>query len=105
MYHTRNGLDELDEKKKQPLVGSITRVFQGNMGDYKGTIVACKSGTYSRSSNAKFMATVIPSLNQSPCFSNLHIPVDCIGDWLGLTRATVNLVMFFIPIPPLGTQP
>ena len=61
MYHTRNGLDELDEKKKQPLVGSITRVFQGNMGDYKGTIVACKSGTYSRSSNAKFMANLILS--------------------------------------------
>ena len=60
MYHTRNGLDELDEKK-QPLVRSITRVFQGNMGDYKGTIVVCKSGTYSRSSNAKFMANVILS--------------------------------------------
>jgi hypothetical protein len=60
MYHTRNGLDELDEKK-QPLVGSITRIFQGNMGDYKGTIVVCKSGTYSRSSKAKFMANVILS--------------------------------------------
>jgi hypothetical protein len=59
MYHTRNGLDEPDEKK-QPLVGSITRVSQGNMGDYKGTTGACKSGTYSRNSNAKFMANVIP---------------------------------------------
>ena len=45
MYHTRNGLDELDEKK-QPLIGSITQVYQGNMGDYKDTTGACSTVRY-----------------------------------------------------------
>jgi hypothetical protein len=79
MYHTRNGLDELDEKK-QPLVGSITRVSQGNMGDYKGTTGVCSKVRYVLT---KFMANVIPS--RTAHFFSIRYPVF----WIRTFQLTV----------------
>ena len=36
-----------------------------------------------------------------PKFLNSHIPVDCIGDWLGLTRAKRGFCYVFHSSPPL----
>jgi len=61
MYHTRNGLDELDEQEAvldRKCYTRLSRRYGRLQRHHRGML---KSGTYSRSFNAKFMANVIPS--------------------------------------------